>query len=387
MAIHFVLKWIDRNLTNRKINTRTAMATVSIIKTTYADLRVDKLLDPLGGMGRFVEKGEKVLLKVNLLSARKPDEAVTTHPELVRAVAEAVRNAGGVPYIGDSPARMFLKKNLKKAYKESGLLDFAAKDKISLNYDTGTEKMEIPNGVRLKRSPICRYILDADKIISLPKLKTHSMQYLTLACKNMYGAVPGLVKANYHARFPSRAAFADMLLDILIPVRPHLVIMDGILGMHGQGPANGSPIQLEWTMASTNSIAIDIAVCMALGIEPVGIPILKKAKIRKLWPKKIDYPLLKPEEITIRGFKLPNTAEHLLTGKTLSIKHPVVNDKCIGCGDCEQICPKGAVTVDGGVARILYSKCIRCYCCHEVCPENAIKLAGKKDGAVWSRGA
>jgi len=353
-------------------------AEVSIVKATYSAPGIEPLLEPLGGMERFIEKGDRVLLKVNLLSARKPEEAVTTHPEFVRAVALAVRRVGGRPYIGDSPSGTFSERTLRKIYKHSGLEKLANEQGIPLNYDTGIRKLDIPKGKRLVRSPVCEYVLHADKVIALPKLKTHSFQYMTLACKIIYGAVPGLTKAKYHAQFPRRAAFADMLLDVLMVVNPQLFIMDGILGMQGQGPASGDPVELGWVLASTDPVAMDIAVCRIIGIEPVGIPVLKRAKIRHLWPERIDYPLLKPEDITITGFKLPDTADHLLTGKKPPRKNPVVTDKCIGCGDCEKICPKGAVTVDDGVAKLDYSKCIRCFCCHEVCPENAIKLGTVK---------
>ncbi len=350
------------------------MAEVSILKATYSAPGIEPLLEPLGGMERFIKKGDKVLLKVNLLSAREPEKAVTTHPEFVRAVAMAVRKAGGRPYIGDSPGGTFSQRTLGKAYKRSGLEELANEENIPLNYDTGVRKLDIPKGKRLSWSPVCNYVLDADRVIALPKLKTHSLQYLTLACKIMYGAVPGLTKAKYHAQFPRRASFADMLLDVLMLVKPQLVIMDGILGMQGQGPGSGDPVRLGWILASTDPVAMDITVCRIIGIEPVGIPVLKRAKIRHLWPERIDYPLLKPEDITITGFKLPNTADHLLTGKKPPRKSPIVTDKCNGCGDCEKICPKGAVTVDDEVANLDYSKCIRCFCCHEVCPENAIKL-------------
>ena len=90
------------------------MATVSIIKATYSDPEIETLLAPLGGMEQYVKKNEKVLLKVNLLSSKGPERAVTTHPDFVRAVARAVRKAGGEPYIGDSPSGPFSKRNLKK---------------------------------------------------------------------------------------------------------------------------------------------------------------------------------------------------------------------------------------------------------------------------------
>ena len=351
-----------------------SMARVIIRKETYSDPDINALLEPLGGMESFVKRGEKVLLKVNLLSAREPQKAVTTHPEIVRAVAKAVKKAGGKPYIGDSPSGMFSRRALMKAYKQSGLEKIANEEKIPLNYDTRSKKLDIPNGKRLKKSPVCDFIRDADKIIALPKLKTHSFQYVTLACKIMYGAVPGLTKAKYHAQFPTRTAFADMMLDILTVIKPQLYIMDGIVGMQGQGPGGGDPIKLGLILATTDPVAVDIAVCRALGIEPVGIPVLKRAKIRKLWPERIDYPILKPKEVFYKGFKLPSTADHLLTGKRPPKKSPIITDKCIGCKACEEICPRSAVKVNGEVAKLDYSKCIRCFCCHEVCPENAIKL-------------
>ena len=354
------------------------MAEVSIQKRTYSDLGIERLLEPLGGMGRFIDKGDRVLLKVNLLSAKDPQKAVTTHPEIVRAVATSVRRAGGHPYIGDSPGGTFSKRTLRKAYKKTGLEALAHEDNIPLNYDTNVETLEIPRGRRLKRSPFCRYALDADKIIALPKLKTHSFQYMTLACKIMYGIVPGLTKAKYHAQFPSRVSFADIMLDILTIVKPNLYIMDGIVGMEGQGPGSGDPVKMDLVLASTDHVAMDISVCRILSIEPVGMPVLKMAKVRGLWPERVDYPIQSPEVVAYKGFRLPNTADHLLTGKKLPRKSPVITDKCIACGDCERICPKNAVKVQGRMAEVTYSKCIRCFCCHEICPEDAIILRSVK---------
>ncbi len=350
------------------------MATVSIIKATYSDPEIETLIAPFGGMEQFVKPNEKVLLKVNLLSSKGPEKAVTTHPDFVRAVAKVVREAGGEPYIGDSPSGPFSKRNLNKAYKNSGLENLAGDEEIPLNFNTGVKKLDIPEGKRLQRSPICEYVLNADKVIALPKLKTHSFQYLTLACKIMYGVIPGLTKAKYHAQFPRRVSFADMMLDILTIVKPQLYIMDGIMGMQGQGPGSGDPVKLDLVLASTDYVAMDIAVCKILGIEPVGIPVLKRAKVRGLWPERIDYPIHRPEDVAYKGFKLPNTADHLLTGKKPPRKSPVITDKCTACGDCESICPKDAVNVNGKMAEVTYSKCIRCFCCHEVCPEDAIVL-------------
>ena len=352
---------------------------VSIKKTTYSGPGIASLLSPLGGMSRYIESGDKVLLKINLLSARGPEEAVTTDPEFVRAVVREVKKAGGFPYIGDSPAGRFSKKILEKAYDKTGIGAMAREEDIPLNFDTGSNKVIIADGLKVKRIPICNYVFKADKIIGLPKLKTHSLQYLTLACKNMYGIVPGLVKAKYHAVFPGKMAFGDLLLDVYSFINPDLFIMDAVLGMHGQGPAGGgNPIDIGLALASTDGVAMDITVCKLIGIEPTGVPLLKRAKIRGMWPEKIEYPLLKPDENKIYGFKMPNTASHLQSGKKTQTKSPVITDKCIGCGECKSICPKQAIKLLDETAVVNYSDCIRCYCCHEVCPVNAIKLTSIK---------
>ena len=352
---------------------------VSIKTTNYTDPDIASLLLPLGGMGRFIEKGDRVLLKMNLLSARGPEEAVTTHPEFVRAVAREVKKAGGLPYIGDSPAGRFSEGILSKAYEKTGISAMAQEENIPLNYDTGSKKVVIPDGHRVKRIPICNYVLKADKIIGLPKFKTHSLQYFTLACKNMYGTVPGLIKAKYHALFPGKIAFADLLLDIYSFINSHLFIMDAVLGMHGQGPAGGGDaIDIGLALASKDGIAMDIAVCKLIGIEPTGIPLLKRAKIRGMWPEKIKYPLLEPDENGIKDFRMPNTASHLQGSKKVQTKSPVMTNKCIGCGECKKICPKQAIKIVDDTAVVDYTECIRCYCCHEICPLNAIKLISIK---------
>ena len=349
-------------------------AMVCIKKSTYQTIDLDSLLTPLGHLKHYIGKDQRILLKVNLLNASIPSKAVVTNPLLVKKIAEAVLKAGGVPYIGDSPSGQFTKRRLEKVYEKAGLIEISRELGIELNYDTSTKKVPIPNGKRLKKTPICNFILQADKIIALPKIKTHSYMIMTLATKIMYGAIPGLTKAKYHSLNIKRPSFADMLLDILSVAKPDLIIMDGIIGMQGQGPASGTPVNLGVILVAENAVAIDIAVCKMLNIEPVGIPVLKRAKVRGLWPKEIIYPQLAPEDVKYTDFILPSTADYLLTGEKTPQHSPKVTKKCTSCGLCSEICPKNAITMTTKVVQIDYSKCIKCYCCHEVCPEEAIDL-------------
>jgi len=347
---------------------------VAIQKCGYENLDIAALLGPLGGLGSIIKKGDKVLLKVNLLSASEPIKAVTTNPAVVEAVAKAVMEAGGTPIIGDSPAGAFSKFWLERAYKAAGFKDLAKRLGIELNYDTGSRIVEIPQGKVLKRSKICNYILNADRIVALPKIKTHMLMVLTLSTKIMYGSIPGLTKARYHARFSKRTDFAKMLMDILTAVRPDLFIMDGVIGMDQNGPGSGRPVKIGVMMASKDPLAMDLAVCQIIGVEPLGVPTLREARIRELWPKEIGFPLLRPEDVKYKGFELPKRAGELAKGGKGGKLSPSPTDKCIACGRCEALCPRKAIKVVEKRAKVNYGLCIRCYCCHEVCPENAIDL-------------
>jgi uncharacterized protein (DUF362 family)/NAD-dependent dihydropyrimidine dehydrogenase PreA subunit len=347
---------------------------VSIQKNNYTDIDLESLLNPLGGIKKYINRGERVLLKTNLLSPSEPEKAVVTNPAVVHAVAQAILKVGGIPFIGDSPSGQFTRRRLEKAYAKSGLKDVANTLGIELNYDTGVKKITIPQGKKLKRTSVCAFVLDADKIIALPKIKTHSAMIMTLATKIMYGAIPGLTKAKYHSLFIKKSAFAGMLLDVLSIRPPDLFIMDGIIGMQGDGPAAGEPVDLGVLLASDHAIAMDLSICEMLGIEPIGVPTLRQAKIRGLWPTDITYPLLSPKDVQYPGFRLPSTVDYLITGRKTPRRSPMPTDRCTACGQCVRICPKTAIKIINQKAQVDYLKCIRCYCCAEICPDEAIDL-------------
>lgn len=328
----------------------------------------------LGGLRAFIKKGEKVLVKPNMLSARPPEDGVNTHTEVIRAVVRLVKECGAVPLIGDTPGGFV---SAKEAYASSGIKSVAEEE--------GIELAEVRD-VRMKRGlPIASYFFECDKIVSLPKMKTHSLVGLTGAIKNMYGAVSGLNKSECHKRFPRPEQFVNVLLDVFETVTPHLVLMDAVLAMDGQGPAAGRLRPAGLLIAGQDSVALDSLFSHLIGISPLDVPATKEAHRRGLGETNPDNIQILGEKVKkgfIRGFKLaPPNAIMKLPGPMVRILAgfvkfgPYINEHvCKRCGICAKTCPVRAITIEEERSFIDRRRCIRCMCCHEVCPYGAVEL-------------
>jgi uncharacterized protein (DUF362 family)/Pyruvate/2-oxoacid:ferredoxin oxidoreductase delta subunit len=348
---------------------------------------VSRAIDYVGGIGKYVKKGDRVLLKINLLSASAPEEAITTHPSVVKAVVKQVQSAGGIPVIADSPGGPFNRRTLEHAYEKSGMKSVAEETGAVLNYDTGSRRVSNPEGRLVKKLDVINVIDDVDVVITLPKLKTHLLTRFTGSTKILFGVVPGLTKPAYHMKFPEVGMFSDMLLDILVYVKPSLSIMDGVIGIEGDGPgAQGDTKKAGFILASQDSVALDAVATTLIGMDPLAVPILKRAADRMMWTGNV-------KDITVLGesiedlkvsFKQPSgnrgMMNTVMSNSILrriflkaAVPYPVADKNCVRCGICKQNCPAGAITITDK-ARMDYSKCIRCYCCHELCPHKAIRL-------------
>ncbi len=328
----------------------------------------------LGGISSFVKKGERVIVKPNILSGRGPEHGVNTHIEIVRAVARLVKQCKAQPVIADNPGGSI---SAKDAYESSGMAAVANEEGVELG-ETKDVRM-------VKGLPISSYFFECDKIISVPKMKTHSLMCLTGAIKNMYGAVSGLNKTQCHKRFPMPEEFANVLIDVFEAVQPQLVLMDGVIAMHGDGPAAGQLKDAGLLVAGQDSVAVDSVFSRLAGIDPFDILTTKEANRRGLGEIDLDRIEIAGEGIEesfIKGFKLPRTkAAKSLPGPVVKalasfVKFgPYINKRlCKKCMVCQETCPVSAITIDEKRSRIDYQLCIRCMCCHEVCPYRAIEL-------------
>ncbi len=358
--------------------------TVSITAATgyeISTLRLDviRLLEPIGGISAFICRGDRVLLKPNLLSAKEPDKAVTTHPSLVRVVAELVMEAGGIVMIGDSPgiggfSRVAGKCGMSEAARESGAALVEFKEGVELQGD-GTFR-----SIRL-----ARVYYEADKIINLPKLKTHEMMTMTCAVKNLFGAVIGAEKAGWHLKAGcSRQLFAKLLLEIYQLKKPALNIVDAVIAMEGNGPGSGDPIKLGLLIAGTNPVAVDVIAGKLAGIPSDLLYIEREAARMGIPGAIIDDILLSgipfdtipevrfrlPEGLDVQ-FGLPRFLTKALKSHLTS--YPTADpETCVLCGVCRDACPPGAITIQNSALSVDNARCIRCWCCRELCPHDAM---------------
>lgn len=342
----------------------------------------------------FDMKGKKILIKANLLSANNPDKAVTTHPEVVSAIAREFIKAGGEVTIADSPGGIYNQGILGHVYSSCGMNTVAEESGAKLNFDMSHRKVKFSQGKFAKEFNIISPVLDADFIISVAKLKTHGLAYYTGAVKNLFGAIPGLEKAGFHSLYPNKYKFNGVLVDLCEYIKPGISFVDGVIGMEGAGPSGGNAKHVGVIGASLNPYALDLAMSDLVSLPQSKIPILTEAAVQGLVPEnvgKLEFLGDDPRQFkttfqpAIKGTRRGNPIVFLITRYLLPKKWkeglsnkftpwPKIVDKCIACGKCVEICPRQVIEIENKKAKPDYSGCIRCYCCHEVCPVQAIEL-------------
>lgn len=366
---------------------KVALVRCSDYETQKVFNAVKRAIDLLGGIGEFVKPGMKVLLKPNLLSPRPPEDGVDTHPEVVRAVARLVKEAGGNPVIGDAPGGSG--DNTEEVYDKSGIKKMAEEEGVKLVKFTNSRSVD---GV-----PVSRHVLDADCFISIPKLKTHAITILTAAIKNTFGTVVGLYKAECHSKAPKEKEFAKIIAKIHSLVKPHLTILDGIIAMEGDGPATGDLRNMCVIMASRDAVAIDSSLAKIIGLGPQDILVTKEAYEMGLGeadPSRIETVGDDIDSFAVSDFKFPKT--RIMQRLPKQIAHsvgdlirfkPVIDSRiCTRCNLCKLSCPAHVIEIEKDFCRIDYKKCIRCLCCHEVCPYKAIHIKGNiLTKVVWGK--
>ena len=366
------------------------MAIVSVQRTERydaAELRasIDNHFEALG-VEKDLRPGMQVTIKPNLLAARYPEQATTTHPAVIAAVAQWLRDRGIEKItVADSPGGVYSQGNLKAVYESGGYM--ALNDCAELNFDTGYQTVLCPEGYISKSFNIINPVKNADYVINIAKLKTHGLTTVTGGVKNLFGVIPGLQKPEWHFRYPSIDDFCRMLIELALIVKPQVTVIDAVETMEGNGPLNGRPRHMGLTLCSRDCFAQDCYAAKLMGIAAEDAPILRQA---------IKMGLFQPDDIRITGddalpadppYKLPESVHKnnnhnflarsagALISRVYCAVPKIDTDKCKGCGKCAESCPMKLIMITDKKAGMSTKKCISCFCCQEMCPFDAVRIA------------
>ncbi len=320
--------------------------------------------------------GKKVLVKPNLLANRKPDMGVTSNPIMIEAAARFFVERGANVVIADSPGGMYHPTLLSRIYETTGMKAAAEKSGASLNLSVSSDK--------LGDFTIISPLIEADLVVNMARMKTHMLCDMTASVKNLFGSIPGLQKAECHAKYPNKKDFCEMLVDLCLTNAPQINIIDGVVAMEGNGPASGTLRRTGLLLGSANPFALDLACAHIMGYAPEEVYTVSSSIERGLCPANIDGLEIIGEDISKHTyhFKRPKAGKsaRLIKALPASIasrfrkeKRPhILVKKCVGCGECARCCPAETIKIIDRVATIQHDACIKCYCCQELCPQKAV---------------
>lgn len=344
-----------------------------------------EMLDTLGIAGDL-KPGMKVVIKPNLVMAKKPDAPVTTHPLVVKAVADWLREQGIMDItLAESSGGPYTPEYMKRIYHVCGM--DALKDSLHLNEDCSAETVYCKEGFANHSFHLITPIVQADYIINICKLKTHAMTGYSGGIKNLFGTIPGLEKPQMHYRWPQIEDFSRMLVELAETVSPDLTIIDAIDAMEGNGPTGGTSHPLHLLLASRDIWTQDYFAAGLMGLDPMEIVMIRQA---------VEKGLAKPDEIKLVGDPVPEALTPFQKPDSISLdfttkvpgflkkpfvfvasrllkSYPQVDPKlCVGCGKCAESCPAGIIRIENKKAKFRKKGCISCFCCQEMCPKKAI---------------
>ncbi len=371
------------------------MPSVSVFNTgSYDDSEMEKAVrahfDNLR-LEKAISREMKIVVKPNLIARRDPEDAATTHPKFVKAIILHLQSLGCQNItIAESGGGPYNEALLKSLYEGCGMAAVAKETGVKLNLGTEVARIERP-GLATSYFTVIRPVAEADLIVSVCKLKTHSMTFMSGAVKNLFGCVPGLMKPELHMRYPDGEDFARMLLDLSLTVPKTISFVDAVDAMEGDGPTGGIKKHVGLTLCSWDIYALDLVNSAIIGARPADIPTVRQAIERGLCPDSLDKitfaggcpsltkagPFIKPRAKQLDfSSSVPAPFAGIVKKAAAHMQpRPKINLKlCVGCGKCAESCPAHTIRILNGKAAIDNSKCIRCFCCQEMCPKKAVDI-------------
>ena len=325
-------------------------------------------------------KGKTVLIKPNVLRGSEAGEGIVTNPAVLGAVVDYVESQGPKSLVvGDNPGVASYGEN-QASFERAGLVEAAKGYYKNIGLDSVTVDFPskwVPN------LNVSRAVMESDIFISLPKFKTHGLTVITGAIKNSYGILPGAQKAMLHKRAGSPARFHEMIVDVFQIRTPDFFIMDGIVGMEGNGPASPDLRDVGQILASDNGVAMDAVMARMMGLDPEKIPFLRIANELALGDYHDTSIEIIGELVQIPDYKIPPLGGEAIANnkemqdflqQRIEVRPKAEPDLCTGCETCIDQCPVSALSMVDDIPVVDKETCITCFCCQEICPEKAITL-------------
>jgi len=331
-----------------------------------------------------LEGKKRILLKPNMLGAYEPERAVTTHPVVLEVLIDMLREKDKEVIVGDSPGGTT---SVEQVYQKTGLKELTERKQVQLvNF---SEYGVVNRQTQHHNFGISKYIFEVDAVINVAKYKTHSLMYYTGAVKNIYGTIPGLKKSDYHKQNPELEKFSTLITELYLAVKPQIAlnIVDGIIGMEGEGPSAGEVRSFQVMFASLSAGALDTVAAQMMGFKKEQLKYIEKVlqaegiseeeiQLEKRW-RSFQFKKVKIKRVSI-FIKILAYSPPVLKNifRKLYNYYPAFNDNCRLCKVCVESCPVQAITIKEGASKpeIDYEKCIKCMCCHELCPYQVVYI-------------
>ncbi len=355
----------------------------------YNQGNVDKSIrDLLENIHFNFPENSTVLIKPNIMSQNRPEQATITHFSIIEGLCAVLKDKGCKIQIGDSIS--FYQRGLtRKAFQTTRL------DKVAEKYGAELIAFEEEHLIKntdkstfLKEIYFPARILEADMVISACKLKSHSLMRLSGAVKNMFGIMPGGYKQRLHTWTQSLFDLGDVFIDLFNIAGAKLCVMDAVTGLDGGPSAAGKPVKVGKILASVNPYALDAVACKMIGYEPSDIPILIRAGQRGLQKNyseieiiennkttmidKYPFPVVKFKNIIKTPIAPVKDNKSVLVTETY-VFPKVLKPEYENPGQCISVCPTGAIYQnDLHHLAIDRDKCINCYHCVFACEKGVI---------------
>lgn len=324
----------------------------------------------------------RVFLKLNLMKGAAPEKRINTDPRFVGALTALLVERGCEVLAGDSSGVLGF---TGEAMRASGVSEAVRRaGGRPMNLDAGPFALAPVEGKVFARFWLPRILSEVDRVISVPKLKTHTLTTMTGAVKNFVGALPGGSKCEIHTKAPSPAQVSEAILDLFMAVKPHGAVVDAVWGLAGQGKGVGPiPAKAGLVVAGRDCAAVDVVCAEAIGFNPADVPTIPAAARRGVGPERLDEVRtvgadlaevrvrFEPAGFEPKRWRALAKSYYRLRARSVTPLH--LAERCRQCGRCQAVCPVECLERKGD--RMIVGKaCIRCYACHENCEHGAMLL-------------